>query len=460
MDYTYDGQIRRYVTQFMRIFIGFKYRTGGTVAEDRHVPVLYGDATRQVASIIKENSENKMSTVPRFACYITGLEPDRDRTADSSFVSKLNIKQRHYTGTGLTTEYSTTQGGGYTVERLMPVPYTLSMKCDLWTSNTDQKLQLLEQILVLFNPSLEIQTTDNFVDWTSLSVVNIKNLNFTSRQIPQGIESEIDICSIEFSMPIWISSPAKVKRLGVVQTIITNVFAENGDMVNLESLIYDGAKPNLTTAVNVSQLSVYLIKSPNSNTYTVSSPGVDWNIELENGGGYTDISQIFFGQPNGHNMVGTFIISPTDVSELLVTFDLDTIPANTLVPSLVNGLPSRGTIDSIIDPTKFNPLEVYGNHAAIPLGIRYLLLDNIGVNGMSEGAAGWRNLNNSDSVLVADSIIEWTGTDWVTILQPSSIVVYVQNLRTGIKYKWDLSQWVRAFEGDYATGFWGLNLYP
>ena len=58
MDFFYDGQIRRYVTQFMRVFIGFKYQAGD--GDERLVPVMYGDLTRQVASIIKDNSENKM----------------------------------------------------------------------------------------------------------------------------------------------------------------------------------------------------------------------------------------------------------------------------------------------------------------------------------------------------------------------------------------------------------------
>ena len=154
MDYFYDGQIRRYVTQFMRVFIGFKYKTGdGTL---RHVPVMYGDMTRQVASIIKDNSENKMSTVPRIACYISGLEMDTTRLADASFVSKLHIKERAWDETNGEVNYKNYQGAGYTVERLMPTPFKLSMKADIWTSNTDQKLQLMEQILVLFNPSLEI----------------------------------------------------------------------------------------------------------------------------------------------------------------------------------------------------------------------------------------------------------------------------------------------------------------
>ena len=98
MDYFYDGQIRRYVTQFMRIFMGFKYKTGdGTV---RQIPVMYGDMTRQVAAIIKDNSENKMSTVPKIACYISGLEMDTTRLADASFVSKLNITERAWEETG------------------------------------------------------------------------------------------------------------------------------------------------------------------------------------------------------------------------------------------------------------------------------------------------------------------------------------------------------------------------
>ena len=137
MDYFYDGQIRRYVTQFMRVFIGFKYRTGGTTPEERYVPVSYGDMTRQVAAIIKENSENKLPTVPKIACYITNIELDTSRLADPTFVSKINIRERAYEfddqGDPV---YDTYQGGGYTVERLLPTPFKLTMKADIWTSNT------------------------------------------------------------------------------------------------------------------------------------------------------------------------------------------------------------------------------------------------------------------------------------------------------------------------------------
>ena len=94
------------------------------------------------------------------------------------------------------------------------------MGADIITTNTDQKLQILEQVLVLFNPALELQTTDNFLDWTSLSFVELTNVNFTSRAIPQGIADEIDVATLDFRTPIFISPPAKLKKLGVIEKII------------------------------------------------------------------------------------------------------------------------------------------------------------------------------------------------------------------------------------------------
>jgi hypothetical protein len=108
----------------------------------------------------------------------------------------------------------------------MPTPYNLTVQVDVITSNFDQKLQIMEQILMLFNPSLEIQTTDNFVDWTSLTTVNLENITFSNRTIPVGTESTYDVFSLTFATPIYISPPAKVKRLGVITNIITSIFTD------------------------------------------------------------------------------------------------------------------------------------------------------------------------------------------------------------------------------------------
>jgi hypothetical protein len=59
MQHFYDGQIKRYLVQTIRLLSKFvvKYGDGRLV----QVPVMYGDMDRQVANLIKQNSENKQS---------------------------------------------------------------------------------------------------------------------------------------------------------------------------------------------------------------------------------------------------------------------------------------------------------------------------------------------------------------------------------------------------------------
>ena len=626
MDFFYDGQIRRYVTQFMRVFIGFKYQAGDK--EERLVPVMYGDLTRQVASIIKDNSENKMPTVPRISCYITGLELDTSRLADSTFVSKINVRERTYQDVAGQRVYGTEQGAGYTVERLMPTPFKLKVKADVWTSNTDQKLQLLEQILILFNPSLEVQTTDNYVDWTSLSVIYLTSTNFSSRSIPQGTDTDIDIASLEFEMPIYISPPTKVKKLGVVRAVINNMFTNTGDAVNINNLIYNDS--DIQTAIEYKRYGIVMLKADNgvAGDYNISIVDVgqavldagldlppekigkklDWQLVLDQYGGYKEgVSRITFKQPNGGELVGSIAVNPVDPTLLVVSMDMDTVPGNTLIT--VGRYPdntvytsvrsaSKGTIDAIINPYNFNPLTTYGSKANYPVGLRYLMLDDLNmflaptraasiatniidtdidyyrivrpdqrqkasasnlprsysnifqtkvyVNGVevgftevedgglfetfsstsyrtasgkykirlnefppledsngdasvikytiekytypdwfsegddpdtetvetdvylpgkperSSGPTAWKNLDDSDVFIKANSIIEWNGSRWVSVFDPEEVTtnIYITNLRTGIQYKWDGVQWLKSFEGEYLPGSWRLTLNP
>ena len=232
----YDSQIRRYIIQFIRMVSNFQVEFGkdrnGVTALQR-VPVIYGDSSRQASSIIRNNSENSINAVPTMAVYISALQYDRERMQNPSFVGKLNLRERYYDAA--TGEYSTQQGDTLTVERLMPVPYKLTLKLDIWTSNTEQKLQMLEQLCTLFNPALEIQSTDNYIDWTSITYVLLTDVSWSSRTIPIGTENPIDVATLTFELPIYVSAPALVKKLGVVQKIIASIFDANGH-INSESI--------------------------------------------------------------------------------------------------------------------------------------------------------------------------------------------------------------------------------
>ena len=223
----YDAQIRRFLLQFTRIFSNFQIEYGRDDAANPtliRVPVRYGDATRQAQTVIQNNSSSFLPSTPLITFYITGMNYDRPRMQEPYFVSRQAVRQRTYDTD--TESYETTQGNAFTIERLMPVPYRMVLNADIWTSNTNQKLQLFEQIVTLFNPSLEIQSTDNFLDWTSLSVVELTETTWSSRSIPQGTEDPIDIMTMRFELPIWISSPARVRKLGVVERIIAGIYDE------------------------------------------------------------------------------------------------------------------------------------------------------------------------------------------------------------------------------------------
>ena len=94
---------------------------------------------------------------------------------------------------------------------------------------------------------------------------------------------------------------------------------------------------------------------------------IDWNIVLTQYEGYQPgISQMFLLQPDGYEIGGTFTVNPVDSTNLVLTLDEDTIPSNTL-PS----------VTAVVDPYKFNPLTIFGNYAGIPVGTRYLILDDV-----------------------------------------------------------------------------------
>lgn len=441
---------------------GFKYKDAN--GKEVTVPVMYGDLTRQVGSIIRDNSENKLPSAPRISVYVSGLTIDRARTQDPSFVSKLHIRQRNEitNDTGDVVGYDQTQGDSYTVERLMPTPYKLTCKADIITTNTDMKLQIMEQILMLFNPSLEIQTTDNFVDWTSLSVVDLTDVNFSSRTIPVGTESELDIAALTFETPIWISPPTKVKRLGVITNIVMNVLDETGTL----DTNFLGNEPLFTEYVNHGNYGILVYNNEITLLKPTNIVEEDWDAGLSNGGApiswqvvldafpgkfKADISQIFLRQDSGAEVVGRLLLDPNDDTKMIVNWDADTYPDGTLISGTAGV--NRSTVDAVIDPSRYNPNPITGNP-------RYLILEDIGDQSNANGPSAWKSLSGDDFYAHANDIIEWTGTEWEIVFdstdQTVQLPIYTTNLRTGIQYKFDGS-WTKSFEGEYPRGYWRLQ---
>ena len=476
MEHFYDGQIRRYLTQFMRLMSNFSYKDGrGNVIQ---VPVRYGDMSRQVASTLNKNSENVLNSAPFIACYIKSLDLARDRLQDPTFVGKMHIRERQYgyidenpesPTFGQTIEdYANVQGENYTVERLMPTPFNMQFTADIWSSNTDQKLQILEQILVLFRPAMEIQTTSNYIDWTSLSYVELTGTNWSSRTIPVGTENPIDISTLTFLTPIWLSPPAKVKKLGIITKIIANIFAEEQ---GTSAMGPEFSFSNPVSSVTVTPGNFSVLLTNNTAKLMAASENlianeleqfpikggskINWNtlLDLYPGKFRSGLSHIELTKPDGGRIVGYLSLNPFDETEadvLNVQFDGETL-LNTTISDLTNST-SRGTINAIVNPLTFNP-------GTPGLDTRYLILEDITAS-EDNGPVAWLNGNGSDFTASANDIIQWDGDKWNVIFDSASIsdITYITNSYTGIQYKWDGEQWSKSVDGMYYPKEWRLVL--
>jgi hypothetical protein len=497
--------------QFARIFSNFNVEYGRDEEGTNHtlirVPVKYGDWSRQAQTVLNNNSASTMPSTPMMTFYITALDYDRPRIQEPNFVSTIAVRQRTYDAD--TDTYETTQGNAFTIDRLMPVPYKLTMNLDIWTSNTNQKFQLLEQILVLFNPALEIQGTDNYIDWTSLSVCELQSTKWSSRTVPIGTDNSIDISTLTFTLPIWLSSPAKVKKLGVVERIVANVFDAKGDASNaiLNNDLLLGTRQvitpysyqtllignqlqalrqqqvvlptnnNLGPVVVVPQitgeaqqfLKTNFPDAINGTQVTDQETGNLWvynynywenqgNEEIKESnllwssivGLYgvlrPGISQIRLEQQDGSEVIGTVAFDPTDDRFLLFSVDEDSVPSNTLDP-----------VTAVIDPLRSGP------NSGLPpdaLGQRYLLTEATGTYNQGN-AVIWRGNDGQPLVAQANDIIEYDGAKWIVAFESTSSpdnLQYVTNITTGIQYEWTGVVWIKSYQGLYPGGTWRLVL--
>ena len=452
MQYWYDEQVRRYILQFIRIFHAFKVAEGGRDGEDiryNTVPVRYADPSRMVSHLLRENSENVINSTPFIGVSIASLALARDRTQDPLFTDTKSITERKYDSN--TGNYSAEQGNQYTINRYMPVPFNLSMQVDIWTPNTDTKLQLMEQILVLFNPTIQLQQNTNPFDWTQIVEVELTDIQFNNRTLPQGVEETIDVATLTFQLPIWINPPAKVKRQSIIHEIQTNVFADfNGQ--NLTDLGYDEdiydffRNFDLTSRVIVTP-SNYKIQVVGGVATLYDSGGITpqpwapllemYDKTVQDSVSLLKLKIIDDLDDDTQDLAGTIALNPSDGTQLVFNLDTDTLPASTI-----------GNVNKIIDPTLNYPGD--GVLPDLAYGQRYLITEDLG--------DGYTNWNVSAS---ADDIIEYGSTGWTVDFDASTktdVIATAKNLNTSKVYRWTGKLWMSIYEGEFNPGYWTLVL--
>lgn len=468
MDFFYDGQIRRYLVQFMRIFSDTKVRIGpdaNGLYTIQRVPIMYGDPSWMVAQLIKGASENTLLPNPMFSAYIDSIKMAPNRRQDTQYVGKVSTIERKFDQQ--TQTYGSEPGIRQDVERYMPVPYDMFLKLDVWTSNTNIKLQIFEQIAMIFNPSIQLQQNNNLLDWTSIFEVWLEDYTFTNRSIPQGGEEERDVMSFKFKVPIWINPPAKLKRSGLIAEIVTNVFY-TADVADTKSRI-DGEYDPFRTCI--SGIPVQIITTEGNYKISVVKGSTTDEITLLNSNGQVDTNLSWesliekYGQITENitkirlkldpdididdaDIIGNIFQDPTRQNVLLFYPDIDTLPPNTIAP-----------ISAIIDPKEVSPGN--GLPPAVA-GQRYLLTsqDSAGEEpAIPPGVptSPW----GSNIVAYPNDVIEFNGISWIVVFDSKNSVGknYVVNNANASQYTFDADtqEWTYTYYGMYAPGYWRID---
>ena len=236
-EYFYDHQFKRYITQFMAIFSDMRVQVGaslGLPARLIKVPIIYGSRDRVVA-IKGENTQNKPLRLPTMSGYLRTVEQAPD-------LRKGVGQRRRKTVMPL--------GGQFpndieVVHQFMPIPYRGRFELSVYASNTDQHFQIMEQILQIFDPVLQIQTSDDPFDWGMITSVELEGINW-EENFPSQADRRVIQSTLMFEVTFYLSPPADLKknfianilvRLGVVPDATNFKYPEPV----LEALTEEGA---------------------------------------------------------------------------------------------------------------------------------------------------------------------------------------------------------------------------
>jgi len=229
-NYHYSHQLRNYIVQFAAIFAGMKVEIGkldGVEPRLISIPIKNASMDRVVAHVKGENTQNKIIRLPLISFQLVNVD--------------LAPELRKGVGTSRRTSFIPTGGmipdDIKVVEQRMPVPYRAIFELAIWASNQDQHYQIMEQILTLFDPILQIQTSDDVFDWTRLTQIELTDIGF-GENVPMGTDRRIIQTRLAFSVPVYLAVPAEVHN-NIIKEINIRIGNISGDLTNTFDIISD-----------------------------------------------------------------------------------------------------------------------------------------------------------------------------------------------------------------------------
>ena len=213
----YHETIRRVVVSFGTIFNDIhlvRKDNDGNVTQTMKVPLAYGPRQKFLVRLNDDPDLGKQVavTLPRIGFEITGLSYDPAR--------KLNRVQQFKKVKGTTTKQLDSQ--------YMPVPYNIDFGLYVLSKQSDDALQIVEQILPYFQPDYTV-TMNDMPDMGNKKAIPIVLTNVRYEDDYQGqlTPRRSNIYSLDFTAKFYLYGP--VTSAKVIKTVQADQYTDLPD---------------------------------------------------------------------------------------------------------------------------------------------------------------------------------------------------------------------------------------
>jgi hypothetical protein len=200
----YHETMRKVVVAFGTIFNNInivRTNSSGEIIQSMKVPLAYGPKQKFLTRLREDPNLNKKValTLPRIGFEISGISYDASRKLNS--IQKFKKTNNSEDGKTLSSQY-------------MPVPYNMDFELVVMAKQSDDALQIVEQILPFFQPDYTITLNDNSAMGTTRDVpIILSNVTYTDEYEGSFEDRRVLTYSLSFTAKFYLYGPVTDQKV-------------------------------------------------------------------------------------------------------------------------------------------------------------------------------------------------------------------------------------------------------
>ena len=219
-EHFYHKKIRNTVIAFGTIFNNINIKrldSSGNPLQNIKVPLSYSPKEKFLARLdaqqdLTGDDSSVAITLPRMSFEVTGYSYDGTR--------KLNKNQKI---TKVTTNADTTKMNS----QYMPVPYNVNFSLGVYVANSDDGLQIIEQILPYFQPDYTVTMIEDRTMDTKRDIPFIlNNVDYEDSYTGTLTSSRRIIYTLTFTAKIYLYGP--ISTNSIIKTVSADLYSDTG----------------------------------------------------------------------------------------------------------------------------------------------------------------------------------------------------------------------------------------